>query len=109
MELIIEERGKGFGKVHQARIAEIRRHLKTMTSREDAESLQALADALLVYSHSHVLLKRSSKELLEWLKSSLIFFAIAMKRLRLLPSNLRTPDPPFFWSTHRMSHIWLIH
>ena len=52
MELIIEERGKSIGKVHQARIAEIKRLLKASSSSEDADSLLALTDDLLVYSHS---------------------------------------------------------
>ena len=59
MELIIEEHGKSFGKVHQARLADLKRLLKTHPSREDAENLLALADSLLVYSHSQALLKRS--------------------------------------------------
>ncbi len=73
MELVIKERGKTFGKAHHARIAEIRQQLATVTCREDAESLQVLADALLVYSHSHALLKLSGSELLEWLNDFLDF------------------------------------
>ena len=73
MELIIEEHGKSFGKVHQARLADLKRLLKTHSSREDAESLLALADSLLVYSHSQALLKRSGSELLEWLQAFLDF------------------------------------
>ncbi len=73
MELIIEERGKSFGKVHQARIEELNRLLKAMPCREDAESLLVLADVLLVYSHSQALRKRSGKELLGWLQSFLDF------------------------------------
>ena len=73
MELIIEEHGKSFGKVHQARIADLKRLLKTQPSREEAENLLALADSLLVYSHSQALLKRSGPELLEWLQAFLDF------------------------------------
>ncbi len=105
MELIIEERGKSFGKVHQARIAEIRRHIETMTSREDAESLSVLADALLVYSHSQVLLKRSGEELLEWFKVFLDFLRCRDEEVIVAsfqPENsgssfllVNTPDVPF--------------
>jgi len=73
MELIIEEHGKVFAKVHQARLADLKRLLKTHSSREDAESLLALADDLMVYSHSQALLKRSGPELLEWLQAFLEF------------------------------------
>ena len=73
MELIIEGRGKNFGKVHQARITEIKRLLKTLPENEDAEALQVLAEALLVYSYSHALLKRSGPVLLEWFKTFLEF------------------------------------
>ncbi len=47
MELIIEEHGKSFGKAHQARIADLKSVLKSLPSRQDAETLLALADALL--------------------------------------------------------------
>jgi glutamate dehydrogenase len=73
MELIIEARGRNFGKVHQARITELNRLLKALPSRQDADALLVLADALLVYSHSQALLKRSGQELLEWLQSFLDF------------------------------------
>lgn len=73
MELIIEEHGKSFGKAHQARLADLKRLLKTNHPREDAENLLALADSLLVYSHSQALLKRSGPELLEWLQAFLDF------------------------------------
>jgi len=105
MELIIEEHGKSFGKAHQARIAEIRRHLKTMASHEDADALLALAEALLVYSHSQVLFKRSSKELLEWLKVFLEFLRQRDEKVKVAsfqPENsgssfllVNTPDVPY--------------
>jgi hypothetical protein len=41
MELIIEQHGKSFGKVHQARIADLKRLLKTHPSREDAQTLRS--------------------------------------------------------------------
>ncbi len=105
MELIIEARGKSFIKVHQARIAEIRRHLKSSTSQDDAESLLALVDALLVYSHSHALLKLNSKELLKRLQVFLDFLRHREEEVKIAlyqPENSNssfllvcTPDVPF--------------
>ena len=105
MELVIEERGKSFGKVHHARIAEIHRHLKSASSREDAESLLALADALLTYSHSHALLKLTSKELLGWLEAFLDFLRRRDEEVMISsfqPENfgssfllVNTPDVPY--------------
>ncbi len=105
MDLILEEGGKSFDKVHQARIAEIRRELKTLDSREDAESLLILADALLVYSHSQALLKRSSQDLLEWLKAFLDFLRYRDEEVKVAlfqPDNsgssflmINTPDVPY--------------
>ena len=43
MEVIIEERGKTFHKMLQARIAEIRRRLGKASSRQDADAILALA------------------------------------------------------------------
>ena len=105
MELIIEELGTSFDKVHQARIKEIHRLLKNMDSRQEAESLLALADALLVYSHSQVLLKRSSEELLEWLKAFLDFLRHRDETVKVAyfqPASsgssfllVNTPDVPY--------------
>lgn len=105
MELVIEERGKSFGKVHQARLAEIRRQLTSLTSQEDANSLLVLADALLIYSHSHVLLKLTSKDLLTWLKSFLAFLRQRDEVVKISsfhPENsnstfllINTPDVPY--------------
>ncbi|MGK2945597.1 MAG: hypothetical protein ACSLFC_12750, partial [Desulfuromonadales bacterium] len=105
MELVIEERGKSFGKVHHARIAEIHRHLKSASSREDAESLLALADALLTYSHSHALLKLTSRELLGWLEAFLDFLRRRDEEVMISsfqPENsgssfllVNTPDVPY--------------
>ncbi|MEJ2524809.1 MAG: NAD-glutamate dehydrogenase [Desulfuromonadales bacterium] len=67
MDVIIEEQGKHFAKTLQARISEIRRQLDKQSSPEDAASIMALAEALLVYSHSQVLLKLSAEELVAWL------------------------------------------
>ncbi len=76
-----------------------------MTSREDAESLSVLADALLVYSHSQVLLKRSGEELLEWFKVFLDFLRCRDEEVIVAsfqPENsgssfllVNTPDVPF--------------
>ena len=43
MDVIIEEHGKTFTKVLQARLAEIRRRLAKMSSRKDADTILALA------------------------------------------------------------------
>ena len=48
MDVIIEESGKTFTKIHHARIAEIRRRLVKMKSRKDADAILGLAEALLV-------------------------------------------------------------
>jgi glutamate dehydrogenase len=105
MDLVIKERGKIFGKAHHARIAELRQHLATVTSREDAEALLVLADALLVYSHSHVLLKLTGSELLEWLKDFLDFLRHRDEEVKVaayLPETsgssfllVNTPDVPY--------------
>ncbi len=105
MELVIEQHGKSFGKAHQARIAEIRRQLKNAASRQEAESLLALADALLIYSHSHSLLKLSGRELLEWLRAFLDFLDQRdgdVKVACFRPENsgssfllVNTPDVPY--------------
>jgi len=73
MDVIVEEHGKSFGKVLQARMAEVRRELETLSSRRDANLLLTLAEALLVYSHSQVLLKLSAQDLLVWLQHFLDF------------------------------------
>ncbi|MBW2690200.1 MAG: NAD-glutamate dehydrogenase, partial [Deltaproteobacteria bacterium] len=105
MELTIEKRGKSYGKIHQARLKEIRRYLETLTTQEDAEALLVLADALLVYSHSQALLKRSGKELIEWLKTFLDFLHCRDGEVKVAPfqpknSNssfllVNTPDVPY--------------
>jgi glutamate dehydrogenase len=105
MKLIIEERGKGFSKVHQARIAEIRRHLKTVKTRKDSELLQVIADSLLTYSHSQYLLKRSSEELLEWLWVFLDFLRYRDEEVKVSTFRpkasrssfllISTPDVPY--------------
>ncbi len=105
MELIIEEHGKNFGKAHHARIADLKSVLKAHPSRQDAEILLALADALLVYSHSQALLKRSGPELLEWLQVFLDFLRQRDGDLKVnyfMPANsgssfllLNAPDVPY--------------
>jgi glutamate dehydrogenase len=105
MKLIIEERGKGFSKVHQARISEIRRQLKSVTPQGDAESLRVIADSLLVYSHSQYLLRRSGEELLEWLQACLEFLRYRDEEVKVkayLPPKSRSafllinsPDVPY--------------
>ncbi len=105
MELTIEKRGKGYGNVHQARLKELRQYLETLTTQEDAESLLVLADALLVYSHSQALLKRSGKDLLEWLNAFLDFLRDRENEVKVSPfrpknSNssfllVNTPDVPY--------------
>ncbi len=105
MELTIEKRGKSYRNVHQARLKELRQYLETLTPQEDAESLLVLADALLVYSHSQALLKRSGKELLEWLKAFLDFLRDRENEVKVAPfrpknSNssfllVNTPDVPY--------------
>ena len=105
MDVIIEEHGKTFTKVLQARLAEIRRRLAKMSSRKDADSILALAEALLVYSHSQVLLKLPVKDLLEWLSTFHEFISQRdedVKVCRFNPDNsgssfllVNTPDVPY--------------
>ena len=105
MDVIIEERGKTFTKVHQARIAEIRRRLLKMKSRKDADAILALAEALLVYSHSQVLLKLSVVDLLDWLGTFHEFLSQRdndVKVCRFNPDKIdssflliNTPDVPY--------------
>ena len=105
MDVIIEEHGKAFTKTLHARIAEIRRRLGEMSSRKDADSLLALAEALLVYSHSHILLKLSVDDLLEWLRAFHGFLRQRdgdVKVCRFDPENstssfllVNTPDVPY--------------
>ncbi len=85
MDVIIEEHGKSFSKVLQARMAEIRLHLKKLPSQKDTESLLALAEALLVYSHSHVLLKLSAGDLLEWLQAFFDFLRQRDEEVKVAP------------------------
>ena len=73
MDIIVEEQGKNFAKILQARLTEIRRQLKKQSSPEDADSLFVLAEELLVYSHSQVLLKLSVDDLILWLQEMLDF------------------------------------
>ncbi|MGD9019691.1 MAG: NAD-glutamate dehydrogenase, partial [Desulfuromonadales bacterium] len=105
MDVIIEEHGKTFTKTLQARIAEVRRRLDKMKSRKDADSILALAEALLVYSHSQVLLKLSVVDLLDWLKAFHGFLRQRdgeVKVCRFAPDNsgssfllVNTPDVPY--------------
>ncbi len=105
MELTIEKRGKSYGKVHRARLKGLRQYLEALTTQEDAEALLVLADALLVYSHSQALLKRSGKELLEWLNVFLDFLRdreneVKVSSFRPKNSNssfllVNTPDVPY--------------
>ena len=105
MEVIIEEHGKNFAKVLQARMAEIRRRLKKQSSNRDAASLLGLAESLLVYSHSQVLLKLPVDELIDWLQAFLDFLRQhddEIKTAPFVPENsgssfllVNTPDVPY--------------
>ena len=105
MDVIIEEHGKNFTKILQARIAEIRRRLNKLSSRTDADSILALAEALLVYSHSQILLKLPVDDLLEWLGAFHEFLRQRdedVKVCRFTPGNsgssfllVNTPDVPY--------------
>ncbi|MGW8313040.1 MAG: NAD-glutamate dehydrogenase domain-containing protein [Desulfuromonadales bacterium] len=105
MKLVIEERGKSHGKTHHSRIAEIRRQLASSTSQEDTGFLLTLAESLLVYSHSHALLKLSVDELLAWLEAFLAFLRqrdVDVKVAAFVPDNfsssfllVNAPDVPY--------------
>nr|NIQ11056.1 NAD-glutamate dehydrogenase [Gammaproteobacteria bacterium] len=105
MDVIIEEQGKSFAKVLQARLTEVRRHLKKHSSPEDADSLLVLADELLVYSHSQVLLKLSVDDLIIWLQELLDFLRQHDEDVKIAPFKpansassfllINTPDVPY--------------
>ena len=105
MDIIVEEQGKNFNKTLQARIAEVRRSLEKKSSKTEATALKALAEALLVYSHSQVLLKLPAEELLDWLSVFYDFLKERESDLKtspFMPKNVNssfllvnTPDVPY--------------
>ena len=109
MDVIIAEQGQGFARVLQKKIADIRRQLENWTPRKDAEALLALAEALLIYSHSQVLLKLPTEDLLSWLGAFHDFLRQRDSDVKVRPFRpdhgqssfllVNTPDVPYLVDT----------
>ncbi len=112
MDVIVEERGKIFARAHGARLAEIKIQLKSARYHDDADALLTLADALLIYSHSHDLLDLSIDTLLDWLQTFLDFLRCRHDLIKIQPFTpvdggstflmINTPDAPYLVDSLKM-------